>query len=73
MPYGAVAALRAQAPFDALVIDATIGDGHDGDYRVFEHNSLPMVRMMVESLRANGQMKAAGQVYLCLLYTSRCV
>lgn len=64
MPYGAVAALRAQAPFDALVIDATIGDGHDGDYRVFEHNSLPMVRMMVESLRANGQMKAAGQVYL---------
>ncbi len=64
MPYAAVAALRARKPFDALVIDATIGDGHDGDYRVFEHNSLPMVRMMTQAFQATGQLKADGRVYL---------
>ena len=30
-----------------MAIDATIGDGHAGDYRIFEHNSLPMIRIMV--------------------------
>ncbi len=64
MPYAAVAALREREPFDALVIDATIGDGHEDDYRVFEHNSLPMVRMMAQSLLATGQLKAGGRVYL---------
>ena len=51
-------------PLDALVIDATIGDGHAGDYRVFEHNSLPMVRIMVESLQRTGMLKPGAPVFL---------
>lgn len=33
---------------DAIVLDATIGD-YDGDYRVAEHNSIPMIRLMMKS------------------------
>ena len=51
-------------PLDALVIDSTIGDGHAGDYRVFEHNSLPMVRIMVESLQRTGMLKPGAPVFL---------
>ena len=51
-------------PLDALVIDATIGDGHEGDYRVFEHNSLPMVRIMVDSMRKTGMLKPGAPVFL---------
>ena len=64
MPYPAVHALREREPFDALVIDTTIGDGQEGDYRVFEHNSLPMVRIMVDTFLATGNMKKEGTVYL---------
>ena len=51
-------------PLDALVIDATIGDGHEGDYRVFEHNSLPMVRIMVESMQKTGMLKPGAPIFL---------
>ena len=34
---------------DFAVIDATLGDV-EGDYRIFEHNNLPMVREMKKSL-----------------------
>ena len=64
LPYPAVHALREREPFDALVIDTTIGDGQEGDYRVFEHNSLPMVRIMVDTFLSTGNMKAEGTVYL---------
>ncbi|MFQ9798633.1 MAG: hypothetical protein ACLR23_06465 [Clostridia bacterium] len=37
---------------DAWIVDCTIGDGHEGDYRIFEHNSLPMVRAMANTLMA---------------------
>ena len=46
------------------MIDATIGDGHEGDYRVFEHNSLPMVRIMVESMQKTGMLKPGAPVFL---------
>ena len=51
-------------PLDALVIDATIGDGHAGDFRVFEHNSLPMVRIMVDTMRQTGMLKEGAPVFL---------
>lgn len=35
---------------DAIVLDATVGD-YSGDYRMGEHNSVPMVRLMVDSMR----------------------
>ncbi len=33
---------------DLLVLDATVGD-YEGDYRVAEHNSIPMIRLMLKS------------------------
>jgi phosphoribosyl 1,2-cyclic phosphodiesterase len=49
---------------DALIIDATIGEGHEGDCRVFEHNSLPMIRIMVETLKKNRVLKPSAPVIL---------
>lgn len=57
-------ALLGEKPLDAIVIDATIGDGRDGDYRVFEHNSLPMLRMMADTWRQTGRLKKDGAIYL---------
>jgi phosphoribosyl 1,2-cyclic phosphate phosphodiesterase len=39
-----------RAEFDAVVIDATIGD-YSGDMRLGEHNSLPMIRLIIDSMR----------------------
>ena len=33
---------------DMIVLDATVGD-YEGDYRVAEHNSIPMIRLMLKS------------------------
>ncbi len=48
----------------AAVFDATIGDGFDGDYRIFGHNSIDMVRLMVATLRKQGWLAEAAPVYL---------
>lgn len=45
--YDAFYALR-DADLDLLVLDCTVGD-YEGDYRVAEHNSIPMVRSMLQS------------------------
>lgn len=37
---------------DAAIFDATIGDPYPGDFRIFEHNSLDMVRLMLKTMRA---------------------
>ena len=37
---------------DAWVVDCTIGPGHAGDYRIFEHNDLSMVQAMAQTLMA---------------------
>lgn len=49
---------------DAAVFDATIGDGFDGDYRIFEHNSVDMVRLMVKTLVKTGRLPEGAPVYL---------
>jgi len=36
---------------DAAIFDATIGDSYPGDYRIFEHNNLDMVRLMLKTMR----------------------
>lgn len=41
------------AEFDIVAIDSTVGD-YLGDYRMGEHNSIPMIRLMVPSLMTNG-------------------
>ena len=42
---------------DCWVVDCTIGDGYEGDGRIFEHNSLPMIRIMAETLFKQGVLK----------------
>ena len=48
---------------DAVIWDATIGD-LPGDYRMFAHNNLPMIRLMNESLRNNGVFTDGTRVVL---------
>lgn len=36
--------------FDFFVFDGTVGD-YNGDFRISEHNSIPMIRCMMESMR----------------------
>lgn len=47
-----------------VAIDATIGDGHEGDFRVFEHNSLAMIRIMAATMRQTGLLKADAPIFL---------
>ncbi len=56
-------ALRAARPYDRIVMDGTLGEV-TGDYRIFEHNSLPMLRLMADSFRAAGCVAEGGRIYL---------
>lgn len=49
---------------DAAVFDATIGDGFDGDWRIFEHNSIDMVRLMVRTLQKQNRLAEGAPVFL---------
>jgi len=49
---------------DAAVFDATIGDGFDGDWRIFEHNCVDMVRLMVKTLSNQGRLTESAPVFL---------
>lgn len=42
-----------QQAFDVMIMDTTVGD-YEGDYRMAEHNSIPMIRMMEKSFRTVG-------------------
>jgi phosphoribosyl 1,2-cyclic phosphate phosphodiesterase len=46
-----------------LVIDATCGD-YEGDFRMAEHNSIPMIRLMLPSLKTYGIINESTKVYL---------
>lgn len=46
-----------------LVIDATCGD-YVGDYRIAEHNSIPMIRLMLPSLKKTGIISDNTKIYL---------
>ena len=48
----------------AAVFDATIGDGFDGDWRIFEHNSIDMVRLMVATLNKQNRLAEDAPVFL---------
>lgn len=52
-----------KAALDALVIDATVGD-YEGDFRAAEHNSIPMLRMLLKSMRTFGILKDGTRVIL---------
>ena len=48
----------------AAVFDATIGDAIPGDWRIFEHNSVDMVRLMVKTLLKAGRLGEGAPVFL---------
>lgn len=44
--------------FDVMVFDCTVGD--KDDWRMFEHNTIPMLRNMVKEIKERGMLKADG-------------
>ncbi len=48
---------------DAIIWDGTIGD-LPGDYRMFAHNNIPMIRMMNQTLRENGVYSPSTRIIL---------
>lgn len=57
------------ANLDLFVVDTTIGD-YEGDYRVAEHNSIPMIRHMLPALKTNKIISEKTKVYLSHLAPS---
>lgn len=57
------------AKVDVLIADATVGD-YDGDYRIAEHNSIPMLRLLLPSLKTFGVITENTSVYLSHLAPS---
>ena len=55
-------ALRG-AKLDMAVLDATVGD-YEGDFRAAEHNSIPMIRLLLPSLRTIGAIDESTAIYL---------
>ncbi len=49
---------------DAAIFDATVGEMYPADYRIFEHNTVGMVRLIVGALRSpmNGPRPAHGGI-----------
>jgi len=48
---------------DMMILDATCGD-YVGDYRMAEHNSIPMIRLMLPSLKTWGIIHDDTKIYL---------
>ena len=57
------------AKLDMMVLDCTTGD-YEGDYRMGEHNSIPMLRVMLPSLRTFGVITDNTKVYFSHLAPS---
>jgi ribonuclease BN (tRNA processing enzyme) len=54
---------------DLAILDATCGD-YEGDYRMAEHNSIPMIRLMLPSLRTVGMIDGHTKIILSHLAPS---
>ncbi len=54
---------------DLFVVDATVGD-YEGDFRMAEHNSIPMIRLMLPSLKTMGIIDDHTETYLTHLAPS---
>jgi L-ascorbate metabolism protein UlaG (beta-lactamase superfamily) len=49
--------------FDLFVFDGTVGD-YDGDFRISEHNSVPMIRCMIKSMEKKGFFPETCKIYI---------
>jgi phosphoribosyl 1,2-cyclic phosphodiesterase len=54
--------------YECMILDATVGD-YNGDYRLGEHNSIPMIRLMRESFRTQNVIAEQGRI--CLTHLAR--
>ena len=54
---------------DMIVLDATCGD-YFGDYRIGEHNTIPMIRLMLPSMKNWGTIVDGTEIYLSHLAPS---
>ncbi len=54
--------MKKQA-FDLMVLDCTVGD-YVGDFRLGEHNSIPMIRLMLPSFKTTGITTEKTVIYL---------
>lgn len=54
---------------DMVVLDATCGD-YLGDYRVGEHNTIPMIRLLLPSMKTWGTIVESTKIYLSHLAPS---
>ena len=52
-----------KAQFDLMVLDCTVGD-YVGDFRLGEHNSIPMIRLMLPSFATTKITTDATRIYL---------
>ncbi len=50
-------------PLDALIIDSTIGPNCPRDWRIFEHTSVAMAKMIVESMSETGRLRREAPVF----------
>lgn len=55
--------LKMPKNIDLLIMDCTVGD-YNGDRRVCEHNSIPMVRILLKTFSAAGIAGKQSRVYL---------
>lgn len=49
--------------YHCMILDGTVGD-YVGDFRLGEHNSIPMIRLMVASFRSQQVIAPEGMIYL---------
>lgn len=54
--------------YNCMILDGTVGD-YNGDYRLGEHNSIPMIRLMAESFRTQHVIAADG--IFCISHLAR--
>lgn len=47
--------------FDVMVLECTVGDKHD--WRIFEHNTIPMLRIIKKEIDAQNLVKKDGKVF----------
>ena len=49
--------------YNCMILDGTVGD-YNGDYRLGEHNSVPMIRLMAASFETERVIAPEGQLWL---------
>ena len=54
--------------YKCMILDGTVGD-YNGDYRLGEHNSIPMIRLMAESFRTQNVIASDGVI--CISHLAR--